>query len=63
MKKIECEVTDEVNDCIDKLCEQSSYTRAEFNRRAINWYIDFRLEVKLSRENKIKFFLGKNINE
>lgn len=39
MKKIECLLSDEKNKTIDTLCDKECYTRAEFNRRAIENYL------------------------
>jgi hypothetical protein len=40
MKKIECLISDEKNEFIDKVCDSEGYTRAEFNRRALELYIN-----------------------
>jgi hypothetical protein len=39
MKKIECHISDEKSDEIDKICDKEGYTRAEFNRRALEAYL------------------------
>jgi hypothetical protein len=39
MKKIECQISEEKSEFIDKICEKECYTRAEFNRRALELYI------------------------
>lgn len=39
MKKIECQISDEKSYYIDKVCEKEGYTRAEFNRRALELYL------------------------
>lgn len=55
--KIECQLGKEINDCVDKICEQKKFTRAEFNRRAVEFYIDFLLETRIKKEDKIKMYL------
>ena len=39
MKKIECHISDEKSKEIDKICDKEGYTRAEFNRRALELYL------------------------
>lgn len=39
MKKIECLVSKEKDDFINAVCDKEGYTRAEFNRRAVELYI------------------------
>ena len=39
MKKIECQISDEKSNLVDKICEEEGYTRAEFNRRALELYL------------------------
>ena len=39
MKKIECHISDEKSAEIDKICDKEGYTRAEFNRRALENYL------------------------
>lgn len=45
MKKIECLVSDEKNRVIDEICEKEGYTRAEFNRRALELYLSSLLGI------------------
>ena len=40
MKKIECHISDEKSEEIDKICDKEGYTRAEFNRRALELYLN-----------------------
>lgn len=39
MKKIECHISDDKSKEIDKICDNEGYTRAEFNRRALESYL------------------------
>ena len=39
MKKIECHISDDKSKEIDKICDKEGYTRAEFNRRALELYL------------------------
>lgn len=48
MKKIECHISEEKSQQIDKICEKECYTRAEFNRRALEnhlWCLAHQIEV------------------
>lgn len=57
MRKIECLITEDISQVVDKLRELKHQTRAEFNRQAI---LD-RVDKELSNNNlqdKIKEFLG-----
>jgi hypothetical protein len=40
MKRITCIVSDEKMKLIDTICKDNHYTHAEFNRRAIDCWID-----------------------
>ena len=40
MKKIECMVSIEKSNIIDVICEKEGYTRAEFNRRALDSFLN-----------------------
>lgn len=40
MNRITCIVSDEMMENINKICKQNHFTRAEFNRRAIEDYIN-----------------------
>ncbi len=40
MKKIESYISDEKSKQIDEICNKEGYTRAEFNRRALELYLD-----------------------
>ncbi len=40
MKKIECYISEEKSEQIDKVCDKEGYTRAEFNRRALELYLN-----------------------
>ena len=39
--KIECQISEEKSQFIDKICEKEKYTRAEFNRKAIEFYLEY----------------------
>ena len=39
MKKIECHLSDENSQQIDEICDKEQYTRAEFNRKALEFYL------------------------
>lgn len=39
MKKIECQISDEKAQIIDKICDKEGYTRAEFARRSLELYL------------------------
>lgn len=39
MKKIECYISDEKSENIDKICNKEGYTKAEFARRALELYL------------------------
>lgn len=54
MKKIECVIGAEKNAIIDGICEKESYTRAEFNRRAIDVFLN--QHGVFSVENATYFF-------
>lgn len=59
MKRIECYISDDVSQVVDKLRKPSNQTRAEFNRQAIEQYIDNQLIIKANFNNKVKNFLEK----
>lgn len=40
MKKIECLISDEKDELINKICDKECYTRAEFTRRALELYLN-----------------------
>ncbi len=40
MKKIESYMSDDKFDDINKICEKEGYTKAEFNRRALEYFLD-----------------------
>ncbi len=40
MKKIECQIADRIMKKIDDICDENGYTHAEFNRKAIEEYLD-----------------------
>lgn len=50
MKKIECHISDEKSKQIDKICDKEGYTRAEFNRRALELYIKALLGINTSTD-------------
>jgi uncharacterized protein (DUF1778 family) len=56
MKKIECHISDDKSEVIDKICEINGYTRAEFNRRLIDEYLDRPLKTEPAILNSIKSF-------
>lgn len=35
MNKIECQISEDIDKCVNKVCETYNWNRAEFNRRAI----------------------------
>lgn len=39
MKKIECQISEDKSVQIDEICDKEGYTRAEFNRRALELYL------------------------
>lgn len=39
MKKIECQISDEKSQQIEQICNKEGYTYAEFNRRALEYYL------------------------
>ena len=39
MKKIECHISDESSERIDEICTKECYTRAEYNRKALEFYL------------------------
>lgn len=40
MNKIECLVSEQKMTIINNICSAENYTRAEFNRRAIDYYLE-----------------------
>ncbi len=57
MTKIECLIGNELNEVVNKLRKQAGQTRAEFNRQALNHYVDNQLTIKPQFESKLKEFL------
>ncbi len=57
MKKIECQISENISSCIDKLCENYNWNRAEFNRRAIEEFVNQLLITKPSFQEKVEKFL------
>ena len=58
MKKIECFISDEISDVIDKMTIPLKQSRAEFVRIAIIKHIDDSLKFNPSFDRKVKEFLG-----
>ena len=57
MKRIECLISDDISNAVDKIVEYRQQTRAEFNRRAIENYIEEELTAQNVFKNKINKFL------
>lgn len=58
MKRIECLISDEFDEIVDKLRKPLNQSRAQFNRTAIEEYIKNQLEIQVKLQDKIKKFLN-----
>jgi len=54
MKKIECQISEEKMNQVDTLCQRNGYTYAEFNRRAIDVFLN--RQTAFLSENHTYFF-------
>ena len=65
MKKIECHISDEKSQQIDKICDKEGYTRAEFNRRAVEAYLpsfNFKKEWRYKNKKTGEIIISNYIN-
>ena len=60
MKKIECLISDPKMKLIDSICNENGYTYAEFNRRAIDFYLGKSDSLEYSTDLEKESFKKKN---